>query len=106
MLAALAVVVVALPGLVVERDLGGARISAAERLAAVNNVRTMLVQAVGGAVVLLGAYATRRQLRVNQEGLNATREGHITDRGRAVDTGPCRASTGCNRAPRSHSENA
>ncbi|CAM5348535.1 Secreted effector protein pipB2 OS=Streptomyces lavendulae subsp. lavendulae OX=58340 GN=pipB1 PE=4 SV=1 [Streptomyces lavendulae subsp. lavendulae] len=85
-LAALAVVVVVLPGLVVERDLGGAGISAAERLTAVNNVRTTLVQAVGGAVVLFGAYATWRQLRVNQEGLNATREGHITDRfGRAVD---------------------
>ncbi|MGW3324265.1 hypothetical protein [Streptomyces virginiae] len=75
-----------LPGLVVERGLGGARISAAERLGAVNNVRTTLVQAVGGAVVLFGAYATWRQLRVNQEGLNATREGHITDRfSRAVD---------------------
>ncbi|GLW04237.1 pentapeptide repeat-containing protein [Streptomyces lavendulae] len=85
-LAALAVVVVVLPGLVVERDLGGAGISAAERLTAVNNVRTTLVQAVGGAVILFGAYATWRQLRVNQEGLNATREGHITDRfSRAVD---------------------
>ncbi|WP_371594567.1 pentapeptide repeat-containing protein [Streptomyces virginiae] len=85
-LAGLTVVVVVLPGLVVERDLGGARISAAERLGAVNNVRTTLVQAVGGAVVLFGAYATWRQLRVNQEGLNATREGHLTDRfSRAVD---------------------
>nr|WTB29853.1 pentapeptide repeat-containing protein [Streptomyces sp. NBC_00830] len=85
-LAALAVVVVVLPGLVVERDLGGDSISAAERLGAVNNVRTTLIQAVGGAVVLFGAYATWRQLRVNQEGLNATREGHITDRfSRAVD---------------------
>ncbi|MFD7615235.1 pentapeptide repeat-containing protein [Streptomyces sp. NPDC059828] len=85
-LATLAVVVVVLPGLVVERDLGGAEISAAERLGAVNNVRTTLVQAVAGTVVLFGAYATWRQLRVNQEGLNATREGHITDRfSRAVD---------------------
>ncbi|MEV6332101.1 pentapeptide repeat-containing protein [Streptomyces sp. NPDC051909] len=85
-LAALAVVVVVLPGLVVERDLGGATISAADRLGAVNNVRTTLVQAVGGAVVLFGAYATWRQLRVNQEGLNATREGHFTDRfSRAVN---------------------
>lgn len=85
-LAALAVVVVVLPGLVVEHDLGGDQISAAERLGAVNNVRTTLIQAVGGAVVLLGAYVTWRQLRVNQEGLDATREGHITDRfSRAVD---------------------
>lgn len=85
-LAVLAVVVVVLPVLVVERDLGGDRISAADRLGAVNNVRTTLIQAVGGAVVLFGAYATWRQLRVGQEGLNATREGHLTDRfSRAVD---------------------
>ncbi|MFM9369928.1 pentapeptide repeat-containing protein [Streptomyces sp. Da 82-17] len=85
-LAVLAVVIVVLPGLVVDRDLGGAQVSAAQRLAAVNNVRTTLVQAVGGAVVLFGAYATWRQLRVNQEGLNATREGQVTDRfSRAVD---------------------
>ncbi|MFE5678970.1 hypothetical protein ACFQ7B_12230 [Streptomyces erythrochromogenes] len=63
MLVVLAVVVVVLPGLMVERDLGGARILAAERLAAENNVRTTLVQAVGGAVVLFGAYANWRQLR-------------------------------------------
>lgn len=86
MLAALAVVVVVLPGLVVDRDLAGARITAAERLGAVNSVRTTLLQAAGGAVLLFGAYATWRQLRVSQEGLNATREGHITDRfSRAVD---------------------
>ncbi|MFB7664880.1 pentapeptide repeat-containing protein [Kitasatospora sp. NPDC056138] len=85
-LAALVVLVVVLPGLVVDHDLAGARIGAAERLGAVNNVRTTLLQAVGGAVVLFGAYATWRQLRVSQESLNATREGHITDRfGRAVD---------------------
>ncbi|MGY4280362.1 hypothetical protein ACVILE_006542 [Streptomyces sp. M18.1] len=85
-LATLGVVIVVLPGLVVERDLGGGRISAAERLAAVNNVRTTLVQAIGGAVVLFGAYATWRQLRVNQEGLRATQEGYLTDRfSRAVD---------------------
>ncbi|WP_328924056.1 pentapeptide repeat-containing protein [Streptomyces sp. NBC_00190] len=84
--AALTVVIVVLPGPVVDRDLAGARIGAAERLGAVNNVRTTLLQAVGGAVVLFGAYATWRQLRVSQEGLNATREGHITDRfSRAVD---------------------
>ncbi|MDH6116760.1 uncharacterized protein YjbI with pentapeptide repeats [Kitasatospora sp. GAS204A] len=85
-LAALTVLVVVLPGLVVDHDLGGARIGAADRVGAVNNVRTTLLQAVGGAVVLFGAYATWRQLRVSQEGLNATREGHITDRfSRAVD---------------------
>ncbi|WP_231591034.1 pentapeptide repeat-containing protein [Saccharothrix sp. ST-888] len=86
LLAALVVLVVVLPGLVVDHDLAGARIEVSERLGAVNSVRTTLLQAVGGAVVLFGAYATWRQLRVGQENLNATREGHITDRfGRAID---------------------
>ncbi|MFJ3791546.1 pentapeptide repeat-containing protein [Kitasatospora sp. NPDC090091] len=86
MLAVLAVVLLILPGLVVDHDLSGAQLAAADRLNAVNNVRTTLLQAVGGAVVLFGAYATWRQLRVSQDGLNATREGHVTDRfSRAVD---------------------
>ncbi|MEV6113748.1 pentapeptide repeat-containing protein [Streptomyces sp. NPDC052109] len=75
-----------LPGLIVDHDLAGGHLAAADRLNAVNNVRTTLLQAVGGAVVLFGAYATWRQLRVSQDGLNATREGNITDRfSRAVD---------------------
>lgn len=83
---ALTVVVVVLPGMVVDHDLAGSRVTAAERLSAVNNVRTTLLQAVGGAVVLFGAYATWRQLRVSQDGLAATREGQVTDRfSRAVD---------------------
>ncbi|MFI6144463.1 pentapeptide repeat-containing protein [Streptomyces sp. NPDC051109] len=86
MLVGLAVVLLVLPGLVVDHDLAGTQLAAADRLNAVNNVRTTLLQAVGGAVVLFGAYATWRQLRVSQDGLNATREGHITDRfSRAVD---------------------
>ncbi|WP_228044138.1 pentapeptide repeat-containing protein [Streptomyces ferrugineus] len=86
MLAVLGVVLLILPGLVVDHDLAGGHLAAADRLKAVNNVRTTLLQAVGGAVVLFGAYATWRQLRVSQDGLNATREGNITDRfSRAVD---------------------
>lgn len=82
----LAVVLLVLPGLVVDHDLAGGHLAAADRLNAVNNVRTTLLQAVGGAVVLFGAFATWRQLRVSQDGLNATREGNITDRfSRAVD---------------------
>ncbi|MFB6708109.1 pentapeptide repeat-containing protein [Streptomyces sp. NPDC056333] len=88
-LAVLSVVSVAflvLPGLVVDHDLAGAHLAAADRLNAVNNVRTTLLQAIGGAVVLFGAYATWRQLRVSQDGLNATREGQVTDRfSRAVE---------------------
>ncbi|WP_413752976.1 pentapeptide repeat-containing protein [Streptomyces sp. R-74717] len=86
MLAVLAVVLLVLPGLVVDHDLAGAQLAAVDRLNAVNNVRTTLLQAVGGAVILFGAYATWRQIRVSQDGLNASREGIITDRfSRAVD---------------------
>ncbi|MFE9449958.1 pentapeptide repeat-containing protein [Streptomyces sp. NPDC006739] len=85
-LAALSFTLLVLPGLVVDHDLAGARLAAADRLNAVNNVRTTLLQTIGGAVVLFGAYATWRQLRVSQDGLTATREGHVTDRfSRAVE---------------------
>ncbi|MEV0094977.1 pentapeptide repeat-containing protein [Streptomyces sp. NPDC050738] len=71
---------VLVPGLVVDHDLAGASVAAQDRLKAVNDVRTTLLQAVGGMVVLFGAYATWRQLRVSQDGLRATQEGYITDR--------------------------
>jgi hypothetical protein len=52
---------------------------ASEELKAQNDVRTTLLQALAGGVLLLGAYFTYRQLRV-------TREGQITDRyTKAVD---------------------
>jgi hypothetical protein len=44
-----------------------------ERLKLQNDIRTTLLQAAGGAVLLLGVYLTFRQLQLNQEG-------HITDR--------------------------
>ncbi|MFF7916120.1 pentapeptide repeat-containing protein [Streptomyces cyaneofuscatus] len=84
--AVLGAVLVALPGVVVDHDLAGASVAAQDRLKAVNDVRTTLLQAVGGMVVLFGAYATWRQLRVSQDGLRATQEGYVTDRfSRAVD---------------------
>ncbi|MFG3158938.1 pentapeptide repeat-containing protein [Streptomyces sp. NPDC048232] len=77
---------VVLPGVVVDHDLAGASVAAQDRLKAVNDVRTTLLQVVGGLIVLFGAYATWRQLRVSQDGLRATREGYVTDRfSRAVD---------------------
>ncbi|MFJ3204781.1 pentapeptide repeat-containing protein [Streptomyces sp. NPDC086989] len=82
----LGTVVVVLPGVVVDHDLAGASVAVQDRLKAVNDVRTTLVQVVGGLVVLFGAYATWRQLRVSQDGLRATQEGYVTDRfSRAVD---------------------
>ncbi|MFD3929369.1 pentapeptide repeat-containing protein [Streptomyces sp. NPDC058614] len=85
-LAVLGAVFVLLPGVVVDHDLAGASVDPKDRLSAVNSVRTTLLQVVGGLVVLFGAYATWRQLRVSQEGLRATQEGYVTDRfTRAVD---------------------
>ncbi|MEV7343910.1 hypothetical protein [Streptomyces sp. NPDC093544] len=75
-----------LPGVVVDHDLAGASVDPRDRLSAVNAVRTTLLQVVGGLVVLFGAFATWRQLRVSQDGLRATQEGYVTDRfTRAVD---------------------
>ncbi|MEU1134231.1 pentapeptide repeat-containing protein [Streptomyces sp. NPDC005900] len=85
-LVVLGTVFVLLPGVVVDHDLAGARVAAQDRLKAVNDVRTTLLQVIGGLVVLFGAFATWRQLRVSQEGLRATQEGYVTDRfSRAVD---------------------
>ncbi|WP_437063355.1 pentapeptide repeat-containing protein [Streptomyces sp. enrichment culture] len=85
-LVVLGAVFVVLPGVVVDHDLAGASVAAQDRLTAVNDVRTTLLQVVGGLVVLFGAYATWRQLRVSQDGLRATQEGYVTDRfSRAVD---------------------
>lgn len=85
-LAVLGAVFVVLPGVVVDHDLAGASVAAKDRLKAVNDVRTTLLQVIGGLVVLFGAYATWRQLRVSQDGLRATQEGYVTDRfSRAVD---------------------
>ncbi|MFH8991092.1 pentapeptide repeat-containing protein [Streptomyces sp. NPDC017940] len=79
-LALVGTVLVVLPGVVVDHDLAGASVAAPDRLKAVNDVRTTLLQAVGGMVVLFGAYATWRQLRVSQATLRATQEGYVTDR--------------------------
>ncbi|MDT3441580.1 pentapeptide repeat-containing protein [Pseudofrankia sp. BMG5.37] len=85
-LAVLGAVFVVLPGVVVDHDLARASVAPQDRLSAVNDVRTTLLQAVGGMIVLFGAYATWRQLRVSQDGLRATQEGYVTDRfSRAVD---------------------
>ncbi|WP_369522874.1 hypothetical protein [Streptomyces agglomeratus] len=78
--AVLGTVLVVLPGMVVDHDLAGASVAAQDRLKAVNDVRTTLLQTVGGMVVAFGAYATWRQLRVSQDSLRATQEGHVTDR--------------------------
>jgi hypothetical protein len=83
-LAALVVVlacVLALPQWLVERELGASTrtLTAAERAKAINDVRTTLLQGVGGAAVLVGVLFTYRQL-------HTSREGQITERfSRAVE---------------------
>jgi hypothetical protein len=84
-LGALAAVLL-LPGWLVERDLRGQRVSGTERLRAVNDVRVTLLQAIGGLAVGLGAYATWRRVRINEDELRTSREGQITERySRAVE---------------------
>lgn len=83
---AIAVAVVLAPGWIVSIDLGGQTVSAAERLDAVNGARTTILQAVGGLVLTLGAYATWRRLRINEEELRSDRDGQITERySRAIE---------------------
>jgi Pentapeptide repeats (8 copies) len=60
-----------LPGVLLRIDLGpgGARsLSPAERAAASNDARVMLVQGIGGGLLLVGAYLTWRQLQVSKQG--------------------------------------
>src|SRR5262245_50629272 len=44
-------------------------VSTGDAVRAQNDVRGVLVQVVGGLVLLLGAYATWRQVQLNREGL-------------------------------------
>ena len=83
-LAALVVVlacVLVVPQWLVGWELGAqARtLTAADKADAINDVRTTLLQGIGGAVLLLGVYFTYRQLQTG-------REGQITERfSRAID---------------------
>lgn len=84
--ALLGVAFLELPGMVVDHDLGAGHVAAQDRLTAINDVRTTLLQATAGVVLFFGAYATWRQLRVSQDTLRITQEGHLTEQfGRAID---------------------
>ncbi|WP_223297406.1 pentapeptide repeat-containing protein [Catenulispora acidiphila] len=77
---------IVLPGMVVDHDLGAGHVAPQDRLTAINNVRTTLLQTAAGVALLFGAYATWRQLRVSQDTLRITQEGHLTEQfGRAID---------------------
>ncbi|MEV6350899.1 pentapeptide repeat-containing protein [Actinoplanes sp. NPDC051851] len=75
-----------LPAIVVDHDLGRRPITSSDRLSAINSVRATLLQLTAGIVLFFGAYATWRQLRVSQDTLRITQEGHITGQfSRAID---------------------
>jgi hypothetical protein len=53
---------------------------------AINDVRATLLQGIGGAVILLGAYFTYRQLQTGREQLQIAQQGQVTERfTRAID---------------------
>jgi hypothetical protein len=58
------VAVLFLPRLLLDWDLAGAPVG--DRAEAVNDIRTGLLQTVGGLVVVVGAVLTWRQLQVNR----------------------------------------
>jgi uncharacterized protein YjbI with pentapeptide repeats len=98
-LIALLLVIGVLPSLIVEWDLDrkADQLQPAELADANNSVRTTLLQAVGGLVLVAGAIATWRQVRLgrdqllksekqNREQLGLSREGQIAERfTRAID---------------------
>jgi hypothetical protein len=49
-------------------------LTAADKAKAINDVRATLLQGIGGAVILLGAYFTYRQLQIGREQLEAARQ--------------------------------
>jgi uncharacterized protein YjbI with pentapeptide repeats len=90
-LAALVVIlacVLLIPQWLVRWELGApaGTLSAADKAKAINDVRTTLLQGIGGAVILLGAYFTYRQLQTGREQLQIAQQGQVTERfTRAID---------------------
>jgi len=80
--------VLVIPQWLVRWELGAqARtLAAADRAKAINDVRATLLQGVGGAVILLGAYFTYRQLQTGRQQLQIAQQGQVTERfTRAID---------------------
>src|SRR6266508_1184660 len=90
-LAALVVIlacVLVIPQWLVHWQLGAtaSSLSPADKAKAINDVRATLLQGIGGAVILLGAYFTYRQLQTGREQLQIAQQGQVTERfTRAVD---------------------
>src|SRR6266508_446828 len=90
-LAALVVIlacVLVIPQWLVHWQLGAtaSSLSPADKAKAINDVRATLLQGIGGAVILLGAYFTYRQLQTGREQLQIAQQGQVTERfTRAID---------------------
>jgi hypothetical protein len=71
-----------IPQWIVRWELGSSALTltAAEKAQAINDVRTTLLQGIGGAVLLLGAYFTYRQLQTSREQLLIVQQGQVTER--------------------------
>ena len=77
-----------LPEVVVDRDLDAPRsvLGPAERLKAVNDVRTTLLQGLAGLFFLITAYFTGRQIKISRQQLRVSEDQQIAERfTRAVD---------------------
>ena len=68
--------VLVVPQWLVQWELGASArtLTAPERAKAINDVRGTLLQGIGGAVLLLGAYFTYRQLQTGRDQLEVTRQ--------------------------------
>jgi hypothetical protein len=80
--------VLVIPQWLVRWELGtlAPTLSAAEQAKAINDVRATLLQGIGGAVLILGAYFTYRQLQTSRDQLQITQQGQVTERfTRAID---------------------
>jgi hypothetical protein len=90
-LAALEVIlacVLVIPQWLVRWELGASAhtLNPVDNAKAINDVRATLLQGIGGAVILLGAYFTYRQLQTNREQLQIAQQGQVTERfTRAID---------------------
>jgi hypothetical protein len=61
-------------------------LTAADKAKVINDVRTTLLQGIGGTALLLGAYFTYRQLQTARDQLQIAQEGQITERfSRAIE---------------------
>ena len=74
--------VLVIPRWLVQWELGASvrTLTSADRAKAINDVRATLLQGIGGAVLLLGAYFAYRQLQTGREQLQIAQQGQVTER--------------------------